>query len=165
MAVKEQQLQPPSSESLDAGYEKSTVSIKGLMMFLVCFVVAAGVIHLGSWYLLRAYVSEDRKKDRPTSAMVDPAMADRYGGTVVRQPQPPPPYIQPSPPQPEPHVPAADLRQMYTQENLLFERMGWRPDEASPQKLAIPADVIAKVIADEAAIHKRPDDPQRAANK
>jgi hypothetical protein len=158
MASEEQQLQPPSSESLAAGYEKSSISIKGLMLFLVCFVIAAALIHLGSWYLFRAYVSEDRKNGRPTSALADPAMANRYGGTVLLQPQPPPPYIQPSPPQPEPHIPVADLRQMYTQENLLFERMGWRPDEASPQKLAIPPDVIAKVIEDEAAAHKRSSD-------
>ena len=155
MASEEQQLQPPSSESLDAGYEKSTVSIKGLMLFLVCFVIAAALIHLGSWYLFRAYVSEDRKKGRLTSALADPAMANRYGGTVLLQPQPPPPYIQPSPPQPEPHIPAADLRQMYAEENSLFERMGWRTDGTSPQKLAIPADVIAKVIEDATTNQKR----------
>ena len=155
MATEERQLQPPSSESFDAGYETSNVSIKGLAIFVACFLFVAAGIHLGAWYLLRGYVTHDQKADRPASAMTDPAMAERYKGVVTGQPEPPPPYIQPSPPQPEPRVPEADLKAMYERENAVFARLGWTPDGDSSVGMKMPRAVAEKVIESETELQKR----------
>jgi hypothetical protein len=157
MATDSDQLQAPSSESREAGYETSGVSIKGLAIFLVCLIVAAALIHLGAWVLIKAMVGHDEYEDRSSSALTDAQYVDGFNrshgsdATPARLPLPPPPRLQPTPGQDPQNVPAADLEQMYEKEDAVFSRMGWKIDKGNPAQLGIPQSVISQVIQDESA--------------
>lgn len=155
MATGKDHYQPPSSESLAAGYEKSGVSVKGLAIFLVCLVVVAAVIHTGVWFLFSDYLKSDQAKDRPSSALTDPEFVAgynrRFGTTLPTDTTPPPPAprIQPTPGLEHQNTPEADLQQMYRQEDAVFHQMGWRVDPETHVPLAIPDPVVSAVISDE----------------
>jgi hypothetical protein len=157
MAKDDTQLQPPSSESREAGYEASTVSIKGLAIFLVCLVVVAALIHLGAWFLLKAMVTHDQHHDDSSSALTDAQFVDHFNqshgsdAATSRSPLPPLPRLQPTPGQDPQNVPAADLEAMYEKEDALFNRMGWTIEKESHAQLGIPQSVISQVIQDESA--------------
>ena len=165
MATDSDHYQPPSSDSVAAGYEKSGVSVKSLAIFLVCLVVVAAIIHVGVWLLFSDYLRSDRAKDRPISALTDPEFVAEYNrrfGTTLpteTMPPPPPPRIQPTPGLPQQNTPPGDLQQMYGQEDGVFRQMGWRVDEQTHVPLAIPDSVISAVINDEKA---RQGEPPRA---
>lgn len=147
MATAKDQLQAPSSEGLDAGYETSIVSIKGLAIFAVCLIVCAAVLHAAVWYLMKAYVHADELADRPKSALTDPEVAGRYGVPVAKLPPPPAPRLQPEPG--NDRVPAVDLQLMFRHEDAMFRQMGWRIDEQSHAQRLIPDSAISAVIQDE----------------
>jgi len=151
------QLQAPSSESREAGYETSAVSIPGLAIFLVCLVIVAGAVHMGAWYLFRGMVTRDEHTDRSSSALTNQQFVDgfnrKYGsdGQVAASALPPPPRLQPTSGQEPQNVPAADLEQMYEREDALFRRMGWTVDKKSHAQLAIPPSVMSTVICEQSA--------------
>jgi hypothetical protein len=147
MATVKDQLQAPSSESLDAGYETSIVSIKGLAIFAVCLIVFAAVLHTAIWYLLKAYVHADELADRPKSALTDPDMTGRSGVPIATLPPPPAPRLQPEPT--NDRVPAADLQLMFRHEDTIFRQMGWQIDEQSHVQTEIPDAVLSRVIQEE----------------
>jgi len=161
MATDSDQLQAPLSESREAGYETSGVSIKGLAIFLVCLVVAGALIHLGSWVLIKAMVSHDEHEDRSSSALTDAQYVDGFNRshgsdvTPAGLPLPPPPRLQPTPGQDPQNNPAADLEQMYEKEDAVFSRMGWKIDKESHKQFGIPRSVISQVIQDESARQTR----------
>lgn len=148
MATDKDQLQAPSSESLEAGYETSGVSVRGLAIFVVCLAIFAAVIHVAMWYLLKAYESAINYNVRPESALVDPGMMGGRDKTA-RLPPAPPPRIQPSPPDDPFRVPQADLQQMFREEDVVFKQMGWEVEEPTHVQVAIPPSVISSVIRDE----------------
>ena len=147
------ELQKPSAESLEAGYETSGVNIKGLVWFVVVLIVTAAVLHVGMWFLMWRYWDYDRFTDRPTSALTDAQFVNAYSKThgqkieVTVLPPPPAPRIQPSPPETD-RIPSKDLKEMYEKEDALFRRMGWRIDEQSHAQ-SIPPQVISAVIQQE----------------
>jgi hypothetical protein len=153
MATDNNQPQAPSSESLEAGYERSTISVKGLAWFLLVLIATAVVIHIGVWYLYRDYVRSDERSDRPFSALTDPGAIDQYNRShgarlgVTAAPQPPPPRIQPT--APEHNLPADDLRQMHQSEDEIFRRMGWTVDSQTHAQIRIPPQVVSAVIREE----------------
>ena len=146
------QLQGPSSESLEAGYETTTVSVKGLAWMVVCLVVLAVVVHVGIWALLKGYWYADVRTDRLVSAL-----------QAVPQPPPPGPRIQPNPfdstePDRPSNLPPDDLQAMYRGEDEAFRQMGWTVDERS-HVLTIPARFIEQVIQEEAGRKDEPPPP------
>ncbi|HEY2585381.1 MAG TPA: hypothetical protein VGI81_06445 [Tepidisphaeraceae bacterium] len=154
MATDSDHYQPPSSESLAAGYEKSGVSVKALAIFLVCLIVVAAIVHAGVWFLFSDYLKSDRAKDRPMSALTDPQFVAgynrRFGTTLptATTALPPPPRIQPTPGLEQQNTPAADLQQMYREEDAVFHQMGWRVDERTHVPLEIPPSAVSAVIQD-----------------
>lgn len=156
-----EQFQEPSSESRQAGYETSGVSIKGLAVFLVCLVVSAAVIHAAVWFLFGGYVRYDESQNRPHSALRDEQYVSDYNhahGTdfpTPAQTMPPAPRIQPSPGLKQQNNPDADLQAMYAGEDAMFKRMGWIMETRTHVQVAIPDSVVQSVIADEATRQKQ----------
>jgi hypothetical protein len=155
MATGKDHYQPPSSESIAAGYEKSGVSVKSLAIFLVCLIICAAAIHAGIWFLFSDYLKSDRAADRPMSALTDPEFVAgynrRFGTTLptATRALPPAPRIQPTPGLENQNTPDADLQQMYRQEDAVFHQMGWRVDEQTHVPLQIPESVVSAVISEE----------------
>ena len=165
MGTDKDQLQAPSTESVEAGYETSGVSIKGLLWFVIGLIVTAVVVHVGMWFLLSAADHATRAHlDRPTSVLMDKKFNDDYEKRtgikvdVAQLPPSPPPRIQPSPG--DERIPSADLQLMYEQEDDLFRRMGWDIDESTHAQTQIPPDVVKAVIQDEMNRRPRPQRPR-----
>jgi hypothetical protein len=160
MATDKDPFQPPSSESRQAGYETSGVSIKWLAIFLVWLVVLAAGIHAGAWFLFGRYVTLDESANRPHSALTDEQYVKDYNaehGTQFAASQPalpPEPRIQPTPGLPHQNNPPADLQEMYVKEDQVFKRMGWAVDERTHVQREIPDAVINAVISDASARQK-----------
>ena len=142
------ELRAPSSESLEAGYETSGVSTNGLMIFLVCLIGFAVILHVGIWFGVRAITRIQDRLDRATTALNDPKLLN--GRPFVTQAAPPPPRLQPNPEEKEDQrVPAADLQLMYRTEDEVFRSMGWTIREPDHAQVQIPPEVIAAVIREE----------------
>lgn len=161
MATDKDPFQGPSTDSREAGYETSGVSIKGLAIFVVCLVVLAAIIHAGVWFLFGSYVTFDESKNRPHSAINDQQYVSDYnrehktGFAMPTQTIPPPPRIQPTPGLDQQNNPDADLQAMYAGEDALFKRMGWTLDERTHVQVEIPDSVIQAVISEETTRQKQ----------
>lgn len=147
------QQQAPSDEAIRAGYETSTVSIKGLAIFLVCLVVVAALVHLGSWFVFREFLHSDVRQDRPLSALTDPRYVTQ--GSQSTNPLPPSPRLQPTPGSNPQNIPPGDLQKMYEDENAIFTRLGWTVDSGNPARLGIPTSTIDAVITEESERQKK----------
>jgi hypothetical protein len=154
MAMDNDQFQKPSPESLDAGYETSGVSVKGLAIFVVGLIVFAAVIHIAVWFLFKGYLKADEAKDRSDSALTDPRAVSQFNQQhdthfpTATPGLPPPPRLQPTPGVEPPRVAAADLQEMYRQEDTVFAQMGWTIDQRTHVPVEIPESVLAAVIQD-----------------
>jgi hypothetical protein len=161
MATDKDPFQGPSTESREAGYETSGVSIKGLAIFVVCLVVLAAIIHAGVWFIFGGYVRVDESQNRPHSALADQQYVSDYNhehGTSFAAPTqtiPPAPRIQPTPGLDQQNYPDADLQAMYAGEDAVFKRMGWTLDERTQVPVEIPSKFIDAVISDETARQKQ----------
>ena len=161
MATDKDPFQGPSTESREAGYETSGVSIKGLAIFVVCLVVLAAIIHAGVWFIFGDYVKLDESQNRSHSALADQQYMSDYNhehGTRFAGPTqtiPPPRAIQPTPGLDQQNNPDADLQAMYAGEDAVFKRMGWTVDERTHVQVAIPESAIQAVISDEMTRQKR----------
>src|SRR6185312_4472477 len=104
MKAQDPQLLPPSSESLEAGYETSGVSIKALTWSIVVIAVSAAIIHAVAWYVMVAFLKQEETAERSHSALSDQQFIASYNtehGTTLSTTTPPPspaPQIQPSTP-------------------------------------------------------------------
>ena len=153
MATVREQPREPSSESLEAGYEVSTINVKALGIFFVCLVLTAAMIFVADWYLFLGYIKFDERADRPFSALTDADLINQHNQShgsrlaTAAIPLPPPPRIQPT--APDHNLPEDDLRSMYQSENEIFGKMGWgtRPD--APFELRIPDQIVSTVIQQE----------------
>ena len=137
MGTDSNQLHKPSDASMAAGYELSTVSVRGLIYFVIGLIIVAALVHAGIWFLLRTYEKVYHQYSRPGSAVVD---------KQTRLPLPPPPRLQPNPG--STNVPEADLQLMYSKEDELFTRMGWRINPQTHVPVEIPQSAIDQVIRD-----------------
>jgi hypothetical protein len=161
MATDNDPFQPPSSESREAGYETSGISIKGLAIFLVCLVALAAAIDAGVWFLFGGYVKLEESTNRPHSALTDEQYVTNYNrehgtdfapaGPVL----PPEPRIQPTPGLAHQNNPPADLQEMYDREDAIFRRMGWAVNDHTHRQVAMPESVLRSVISDESARQKQ----------
>lgn len=161
MATDKDPFEEPSTESREAGYEMSGVSIKGLAIFVVCLVVLAAIIHAGVWFLYGDYVGIDESKNRPHSALSDQQYLSDYNRehktefATPTQTIPPPPRIQPTPGLDQQNNPDADLQTMYAGEDAIFRRMGWTLEERTHVQVSIPESVVQAVVSDETARQKQ----------
>lgn len=122
---------PPSPESLRRGYEVHGVNARGLVIFLICFVLTAVVIHWGLWVMAKAYARWSRPADVPRSAVpqVSPFQDPR---------------LQPS--EEHPRQPYQDLQDMRDQNRQIFERLGWQTDPATGTP-HIPDDIVSQLAS------------------
>lgn len=128
----------PSAEALEQGYEPESLRFRGVVIFVICFVLTGVIIHVIIWFLLIGLRERERLADVPTSAL-----------TSLPQPSNGAPPLQPSGPEHD-TLPFEDLVKMHQQESAVFEHLGWKVD---PSSLAagIPDDLVSAVEAREAA--------------
>lgn len=163
------QVHPPSSESLDAGYEVTTVNVAGLGLFVIVLIVTGAIVLYGCVLLMRHYLHEQVTHDRPYSALTDSHFLRDYDATH-RTPLAPAPTMVPNGPLLQPskengnRVPPEDLKLMYHREDRVFRQMGWGVDEANPARLDIPQSVIAAVVRDETNRQKQ-ENPNGASGR
>ena len=117
--------QPPSPESLQRGYESLSVSNRGLLIFVICFVLVGAGVQWGLWGFLNGLGGITREADVPQSAVpqVNPFAA---------------PHLQPT--EQHPHQPSQDLEALRNQDRSVFQKLGWSTDSAGTP--VIPQDVI-----------------------
>jgi hypothetical protein len=122
---------PPTDPhaSVPRGHQASTVSLRGVIIFVVVFVITGVVLNWLIWILYRAMIAHEERRDEPTSALV----SDR--------PAPPEPQLQPFGAHGLPQQDMAALRAM---ENLEFALRGWI--DATTGTVRVPDDVLGKVI-------------------
>jgi hypothetical protein len=66
---------PTADRPPSPGYEKNTVSVRGVMYFVVVLVAAAIVVQLAMWGIFRLYFHEAGSEDRPLPPMVAGSLA------------------------------------------------------------------------------------------
>jgi hypothetical protein len=121
-------------ESVDAvklGHEPLALSVRGIVIFVICFIVSAVIIHAVVWWLYRGSMQQEQTEDRPASALVS------------QRPAPAGPPLQPSPN----HQALArkDLAAMRAAENAEFARRGWLDE--STAEVRVPDDIAQKAAA------------------
>lgn len=121
--------QPPSTRSLQRGYEPPDVSNVGMLIFFAIFIATAIVINLGVWGLIKYYDAMPRNVDVPLSA-------------APKQTRFPPPNLQPI----EKHnqLPWQDLRDFRNEKNQLFTQLGWKVDSKSGVP-KIPDNIVSQL--------------------
>ncbi|HSV13530.1 MAG TPA: hypothetical protein VLI90_04680 [Tepidisphaeraceae bacterium] len=129
MAQAQDQL--PSADALQRGYESITVSNRGLLIFLICFILTAVVLHWAMWVLIKYYAGMTRDADMPRSDVtrVDPFVDPR---------------LQPS--EPHPYLPWQDLASWRQEQQQVFDQLGWRQNQDNGRP-HIPDDVVAALAA------------------
>ena len=82
----------PSPNDIDRGYEGNNISVRGMIVFVAAFVVAAAVIHTIIWLVLLGM--QERQLAENTERFPPPLFSQSMMDVVRR---PPPPNLQPSP--------------------------------------------------------------------
>ncbi|HEX2836127.1 MAG TPA: hypothetical protein VHW00_24190 [Thermoanaerobaculia bacterium] len=107
-------------------HESSDVPVKGLLWFIILFIVFGVITHIIILFLHRGFANQERRRmDPPQTAIVRPKSAD------VPQDQP---LLQPFPhtdnkgsytKQPQADTPVADLIQLRASEEKILKHYGW----------------------------------------
>jgi hypothetical protein len=119
------------------------LSARAMLWFLVWLVVAAAVIHLLLWFVMKRIANDVRPAvDRPAN-LVEPPAAEVAAA----------PPLQPS----TGHdvLPREDLARMREAEDAVFERLGWTVDRRTGLA-KVPASVVQAVAHRTAAADTRP---------
>jgi len=117
----------PHAES--AAHEADTLSVRGILWFVIFFVIANLAVLLIVWWMYVGFIHHDERSDVVTSAL------------VAEHPKPPEPRLQPS--LGHENTPAEDLATMRARENAEFVRREWM--DRNTQRFAIPQDIVNKV--------------------
>jgi hypothetical protein len=119
-----------SSTAESNKHEGTTISLRGVIWFVVIFIACAIVIHIGLWVMYRAFLARDAQMDVKNSALI----ADRAIA--------PEPRLQPS--VGHDALPKQDLMNLRAHEDAEFEKRGWTrgPDG----NLQIPDAIVTKVV-------------------
>src|SRR3954453_17890065 len=88
-----------------------TLRGRGLVIFVVCFIASAVVIHIVVWRLYRGSMQQEQSNDAPRSALIS------------QRPPPAGPALQPSPAHEA--LPQQDLAALRAAENAEFAKRGW----------------------------------------
>jgi hypothetical protein len=126
-------MQPPSAEAMEKaiklGHEPSTVSIKGVIWFLIGLVLTMAATFAFIWVVWHFLTIQQRESDAPNTSLA-----------VVNQvPQGPP--LQPS--IVHDHVEHEDLDAMHDRENQQFSKMGWT---LSDGRVRVSDNIASQVI-------------------
>jgi hypothetical protein len=97
--------EPPPPESLEAGYEKRDVNIRGILWLAVGVIAAAIVVHVCLWILLQEYRAMARRQDPKLS----PLAAEKTFS--------PPPRLQ--------SEPIRDYHQFQAEQDALLQHYSW----------------------------------------
>jgi hypothetical protein len=136
-------MQPDPHASTSRGHESSTVSLRGVIIFVVVFVITAAVLNWLIWILYRAMIAHEERGDEPTSALV----SDR--------PTPPEPQLQPFGAHGLPQQDMAALRAM---ENVEFAKRGWT--DAQTGTVRVPDAILERVVRAAATTRPTTTQPQ-----
>jgi hypothetical protein len=121
--------QSPPPDAVARGYEGDDLSIRGLFIFFILFLLTAAIIHAFIWVLTLHYVWSPRVEDRAPSSV---NFVERF----------PSPQLQPSvghnttPPQ--------DLAALRLEEGRIFDALGWKKDPQSSY-LIIPDQILQEL--------------------
>lgn len=120
---------PPDPQALKQGYEPPDVSVRGVVIFLIIFIVSGVILSWGLWELCRYYMTVPRSVDEVTSA-------------APQQKRFPEPQLQPN----ESHnrTPEEDLADLLREKSEIFKQIGWAQDP-STHAPAIPDQIIAQL--------------------
>ena len=125
---------PPSQETIRRGYELPDVSVKGLVIFFIVFVLMGALVHVCAWMLTIYFLHQPRDVDTVISAAPP---QNRF----------PAPNLQPI----EKHnqFDWQDMDDLRRQKNQLFEQLGWSIDpETGAAK--IPDSIVNQLAAQRA---------------
>jgi len=120
----------PQASAESPLHQPSTIRLRGLVRFLVGFIVIAAAIHFIVWVVFAAFRAEEQRKDLPAS-----------GAGQMNLP-PPEPRIQPS--LGHDALPVSDVAAMRAQELAEYRRRGWI-DEATG-RVRIKPEIADEVI-------------------
>jgi hypothetical protein len=123
--------QQVSVDAKQLGHEPLTLSVRGLVIFVVCFIASAVVIHIVVWRLYRGSMQQEQSNDARRSALIS------------QRPPPAGPALQPSPAHEA--LPQQDLAALRAAENAEFAKRGWLDE--STGEVRVPDDIIQKVAA------------------
>ena len=122
----------PEAEALQLGYQPEAIRVRGLVIFVICFVITAAVLHVGIWFLQMALDSRNRGVDMPRSA-------------VQADVTPPDHPLQPS--VGHDTLPFQDMEALRRQEDGMFQKLGWQVDRAT-HEADVPDAIIQRVAAE-----------------
>jgi len=130
MAHGNPQVNRGSPESEARGFEVHDASVRGILVFGVCLVVAAGVIHLAAWW---AMDSSERHEDRVNAAAypVSPLAASIPTA-------PPEPMLEPEPRHDV--LPRADLEEVRARQQTIIGPGAWGWADSGHKFARIPVD-------------------------
>ena len=121
--------QLPLPDALARGYEGDDLNVRGLLIFVIIFLITAVVLHILLWILLKYYFATPRAEDVAPSAVT---LIERF----------PEPQLQPS----IGHntTPQEDLAALHQDENRIFNALGWqtKPDSYYP---LIPDQIVTEL--------------------
>jgi hypothetical protein len=113
------------------GHEPSGVSLRGVIAFVVIFVITSAVLSVLLWVVYRAMMEREVKTEAPISALV----ADRI--------PPPLPRLQPSPYDPYHRLPKQDMDELRATEHQEFARRGWV--DAATGDVRVPDTILDRI--------------------
>ena len=119
--------QTPDAES--GLHEHSTISLRGMIVFLVCFTIAAMVIHAAVYGLFKSLRHNANAENVPMTGLNNASSI------------PPEPRLQPSPG--HERLPIADLAELRARERAEFQRRGWIDHQSG--QVRIPPDIVAEI--------------------
>ena len=122
----------PEAEAMQLGYQPEAVRVRGLVIFVIIFVITAAVLHVGIWLLQMALESRNRAVDVPRSAV-------EADVTPAEHP------LQPS--VGHDALPYQDMEALRRQEDGMFQKLGWRVDPAT-HEADVPDAIIQRVAAE-----------------
>jgi hypothetical protein len=122
--------QEPNETDVKLGHQRYSVSIRGIGLFMVLFLLSAAVIHWVVWVLYRTNVETMEREDRPTSAL------------ATQRPPPVGPPLQPS--LEHRALPREDMAKLTAREMAEFAQRGWV--DAKSGQVRIPDQIVQRVI-------------------
>lgn len=113
------------------GHETRDASMRGILIFVIGFIVTGAVIHGLLWLTLKQFASDPREVDVPLSAVQSPT--DLPPGAPPLQPR-----------QDRDQGPRTDLVEMKRREDAVFTQLGWKIDPQT-QRPTPPVAVLQAV--------------------
>jgi hypothetical protein len=122
---------PESANAVhEVGYDRSPITLKGIVWFVVIFVVFGVAAHILMWFVYTHYDRNREEQNVSQSALMSQ--------NVIT----PPPRLQPSPG--DDATPAKDMADLRARELAEFKRRGWLDEKTAT--VVIPDTIAQQVI-------------------